>query len=617
MMSITKTQTVAVNQDIQSEKKRRAQLQRDEFTRRGTLVVNLVSSPGAGKTSLLEALAKHCDGSRRIAVLVGDLATERDADRLRPHVPVQQLTTGGACHLELSLVQRGLEALPADDYEFLFIENIGNLVCPASHDLAEHLRVTLLSVTEGDDKPGKYPKMFRTSDALVISKCDLLPHVPFSVDDAITDAREIQPDLDTFSVCSLTAEGVQQFFQYLDQCRNRLLTDQESVVRVICDREVTIRAGRGIAPLPLPLDCSQPMLAVGGHQKVAVAICDGSQAVLGPDLGDLDSLESREAFQRHVDQLYRFYQTTPQLIAHDAHPDYFTTRWAKAQQVPTIAVQHHHAHVAAAMLEHAWLDRTVLGIACDGTGFGTDGTIWGGEFLLCTARDFQRVATFRPLLLPGGELAVLQPWRVALSMLTDAVGAEAAFARFTNSVQPTLANSVQSLVLKRIGPTTSSLGRIFDAVASIVLQMNESSFQAEPAIKLESICDRAAGGSYAFPVTGQQDLLQIDWRPMMIELLADLQCEVPTGTIAMRFHRGLADAMAAIVSQYPEYPTVLTGGCFQNQILTELVADRLNDHPQPLGLPGIIPPNDGGLAAGQLAVANAKVKAAKPNGRDH
>jgi hydrogenase accessory protein HypB len=616
-MSITKTQTVAVNQDIQSEKKRRAQLQRDEFTQRGTLVVNLVSSPGAGKTSLLEAIAKHCAGSRRIAVLVGDLATERDADRLRPYLPVEQLTTGGACHLELSLVQRGLELLPAEDYEFLFIENIGNLVCPASHDLAEHVRVAVLSVTEGDDKPGKYPKMFRTSDALVISKCDLLPHVPFSVDDAIADAREIQPDLESFSLCALTDEGVQQFFRYLDQRRNELLTDQASVVRVICDRDVTIRAGRGIAPLTLPLDCPLPVLAVGGHQKVAVAICDGKQAVLGPDLGDLDSLESREEFERHLDQLYRFYQTTPQLIAHDAHPDYFTTRWAKAQQVPTIAVQHHHAHVVAGMLEHGWLDRSVLGIACDGTGYGTDGTIWGGEFLLATAADFQRVATFRPLLLPGGELAVLQPWRVALSMLTDAAGAEAAFPWFAERVQAELAGSVQHLVVKRIGPTTSSLGRIFDAVASLILQMNESAFQAEPAIKLESVCDRSASGAYSLPSMPHQDLLQLDWRPMMMELLQDLQHNVPTGTMAMRFHRGLADAFCAIAAKYPQYPTILTGGCFQNQILTELVADGLNDQPQPVGLPGIIPPNDGGLAAGQLAVASAQWKSATSTGSVH
>lgn len=218
-MSVATPRTISVQRDIQAEAKRRAAEQRDEFSRRGTLVVNLVSSPGAGKTSLLEATARFWSGTRRMAVLVGDLATERDADRLRPLVPVQQLTTGGACHLELALVQRGLQQLPAEDYDFLFIENIGNLVCPASHDLAEHVRVALLSVPEGDDKPGKYPKMFRTSDAVVISKTDLLPYVPFSVDAAIADARQIQPRLRAFTVCSRTSEGIEEWCRYLDELR--------------------------------------------------------------------------------------------------------------------------------------------------------------------------------------------------------------------------------------------------------------------------------------------------------------------------------------------------------------------------------------------------------------
>ncbi len=219
----TATKTVVVDRDIQSEKKRRAADLRQQFTDRGILVVNLVSSPGSGKTSLLEATAKHWQDTVKMAVLVGDLATERDADRLRPLVPVEQLTTGGACHLELSLVEQGLAKLPLDDVEVLFIENVGNLVCPASHDLGEHLRVSLLSTTEGDDKPGKYPKMFRTSDAMVISKTDLLPYVPFSVEAAIADARKIQPELQTFAVCSLTESGLEEWCSYLKLTRCELM----------------------------------------------------------------------------------------------------------------------------------------------------------------------------------------------------------------------------------------------------------------------------------------------------------------------------------------------------------------------------------------------------------
>ncbi len=196
------TRVIPVDRDIQAERKQAAEELRNQLAARGTLVINLVSSPGAGKTSLLEATAQQFNGQRRMAVLVGDIATDRDADRLAPFVPVRQLTTGGACHLELELVKRGLASLPDEDYDFLFIENVGNLVCPASHDLAEHLRVVLVSTTEGDDKPGKYPKMFRTSNAMIVTKMDLLPYVPFSVDAVLEDASRLRGDLKMLQLCA-------------------------------------------------------------------------------------------------------------------------------------------------------------------------------------------------------------------------------------------------------------------------------------------------------------------------------------------------------------------------------------------------------------------------------
>jgi hydrogenase nickel incorporation protein HypB len=221
-------QTISVNQDVLAAKKQRAAEQRARFTAQGTFVVNLVSSPGAGKTSLLQATAKHWTGRFQTGVLVGDLATDRDAERLRPWFPVEQLTTGGACHLELSLVQQGLSRLPQQPYEFLFIENIGNLVCPASHDLGEHLRVVVLSTTEGDDKPGKYPKMFRTSQLMVISKCDLLPYVPFNVDEAIKDARLIQPDMISIETSAVHNEGLNDWCQFLENARAEMLSSRDS-----------------------------------------------------------------------------------------------------------------------------------------------------------------------------------------------------------------------------------------------------------------------------------------------------------------------------------------------------------------------------------------------------
>ncbi len=218
---------IQVNRDIQAKKKQRAAAFREKLSRQGTLILNLVSSPGTGKTSLLEATARELKGRLRLGVLVGDLATDRDAQRLAPLVPVKQLTTGGACHLEISLIEQGWQELGEPELDILFIENVGNLVCPASHDLGEHLRVSLLSTTEGDDKPGKYPKMFRTSQVLLLTKIDLLAYLPFSVEAAMEDARLIQPDLDIFKTSAITAEGISEWCEYLEQQREKLVTSAQ------------------------------------------------------------------------------------------------------------------------------------------------------------------------------------------------------------------------------------------------------------------------------------------------------------------------------------------------------------------------------------------------------
>lgn len=220
------TKIITVRRDVASKDKADAALAREQLARQGTLVVNLLSSPGAGKTTLLEGTARRLGQHHRLAVLVGDLETERDAERLSPLVPTVQLTTGGACHLELPLVQRGLRALGNPTLDFLFIENVGNLVCPASHDLGEHLRVVLISTTEGDDKPGKYPKMFRTSQTMLITKTDLLPYVPFSVARVTEDARLIQPDLNVLSVCALDGTGLEDWCDHLLKAHSNLLSTE-------------------------------------------------------------------------------------------------------------------------------------------------------------------------------------------------------------------------------------------------------------------------------------------------------------------------------------------------------------------------------------------------------
>ncbi len=220
---MTTREVITVRRDVLATNHGQAEQFRRKLAERGTLLVNVMSSPGAGKTSLLAATARQLGDQFRLAVLVGDIATDRDAQRLVEFVPAVQLTTGGACHLEYPLIEQGWQALGEPALDFLFLENVGNLVCPASHDLGEHLRVLLLSTTEGDDKPAKYPKAFRTSDALVISKIDLLPYVPFSVDRAIDDARLIQPNLVTFPVSTTPPTGLAAWCDYLVQQRQQLL----------------------------------------------------------------------------------------------------------------------------------------------------------------------------------------------------------------------------------------------------------------------------------------------------------------------------------------------------------------------------------------------------------
>ena len=236
------TKTIPVKLDIRAEQLAAANRFRHKKARQRTLVVRLMSSPGSGKTALLEKSAEHLGRSHTIGVLVGDVETDRDAQRLAPFAPTVQITTGGACHLEIPLVERAFSKFKKSSVDMLFIEDVGNLVCPASHDLGEHLRVVLVSVTEGDDKPGKYPKAFRTSDVLVITKADLLPYVPFSVKQAERDARRVQPALKIFSLSAQKGNGIAEWCAFLERELKRLRVAGKSDA-----------ADKGIAHLVSPL----------------------------------------------------------------------------------------------------------------------------------------------------------------------------------------------------------------------------------------------------------------------------------------------------------------------------------------------------------------------------
>ncbi len=396
----------------------------------------------------------------------------------------------------------------------------------------------------------------------------------------------------------------------------------DSVVRVISNRAVTFRCARGLAPKQLSIETPDSILAVGAHQKVALAISNGHQVVLGPHIGDMQSLASRQRFVDHVTEMQSLYQSSPKYIAHDLHPDLFTTRWASQQTIQTIPVQHHHAHVVSGMVENCWLDREVLGVAFDGTGYGTDGTIWGGEFLLCSATGYRRVARLRPFPLLGGDEAIRDPWRITLALLQETVGSVEAMKQLrrlgTTASGVSLVQAQQFLrMLNRDSnsfpfPYTSSAGRLFDGIAALLFDFVQASYEGEPAMRLEAACDESVLCQYRCDVTTTKspndDLLEIDWRPMIRGILRDQSNHVPSATISMKFTRSICLAIADVCSFFPGIPVVLSGGCFQNALLTQGTRDVLKEQKRIIGCHQRIPPNDGGLAVGQLAIAAAQLQ---------
>jgi hydrogenase maturation protein HypF len=390
----------------------------------------------------------------------------------------------------------------------------------------------------------------------------------------------------------------------------------DSVVRVAAGGPVTIRLARGYAPLPLPSlerwlvarrAPPAPVLAVGGQQKSSVALWTGTQAVLSPHIGDLDGPETRAAFTRLTAELADLYRCRAERIACDLHPDYFSTRWAEGQGRPVLRVQHHHAHAAAVMAEHGLLGEEVLAFTWDGTGYGPDGTIWGGEALRARADGYERVATLRPFPLPGGEAAVHEPPRVALGMLAAALGEEAVLgdAELLGSLGLRLdqARLLLRMIHRNVNtPWTSSLGRLFDAVAALLLPVGRVSYEGEAAAWLESLADGSVGAGYEL---GCDASGRADWSGLVRAVLGDRRRGVPPPVIAGRFHQAIADWASAVAARYPGLPVVLGGGCFQNRLLLEKTRSGLEAAGRRVYHASRVPAGDGGLAVGQLAVALA------------
>ena len=380
----------------------------------------------------------------------------------------------------------------------------------------------------------------------------------------------------------------------------------DSVVRLTRGRAGILRRARGYAPLGIRVGrVLPPVLAVGGHLKNTVAIAVGNDVFLSQHIGDLETLEARHAFEGAIDDLCRLYSFKPQAVVCDLHPDYASTQWAERSGLPIIRVQHHQAHVAACAAENN-IEGPYLGISWDGTGYGLDGAIWGGEFFRVEGNKYERIAHLRPFSLPGGDAAVREGWRSAASLLFEATGkTEFGDSHPCLSAEQSLPTdrNVEKvrLMLERginVVPTTS-IGRLFDAVASITGLAHQNRFEGQAAMLLENEIGTLRSEE-AYPLSGG------DWAPLITEVLKDQRAGVPVSTIAARFHNALVNWIVEVATGTGLKDVVLSGGVFQNRYLTERAAAVLESRSFVVHTHRQVPPNDGGIALGQAVMAGSE-----------
>jgi hydrogenase maturation protein HypF len=436
------------------------------------------------------------------------------------------------------------------------------------------------------------------------------------------------------------------------------------MVRVILDRELVLRRARGFAPLPITLKSeignrkSEIVLAVGAHLKNAVALSVGNQVFISQHIGDLETEQANHAFRRVIADFEKLYGARPQIIAADLHPDYLSTRFAReivAQASPPagsagsssaaeqgcsinsqagglryLDVQHHIAHVLSCMAENE-LAPPALGVSWDGTGHGLDGTVWGGEFFLVTDKTIERIACLRPFRLPGGDQVVKEPRRVALGLLYEKFG-DAVFERqdlaSVAAFSKAELTALKTMLAKKLNsPATTSMGRLFDAVASLIDLRQQMRFEGHAAMELEFALDGVnTDEAYELPIadfrlpiaargdarptkTPNSELrtpnskMILDWSPMIEAILSDVKRGVSVAEISAKFHNTLVEAIIAVARRADQNRVVLSGGCFQNRYLTERAVRRLQAEGFLPYWHQRVPPNDGGIALGQVIAA--------------
>ncbi|MCS6926017.1 MAG: carbamoyltransferase HypF [Candidatus Binatia bacterium] len=386
----------------------------------------------------------------------------------------------------------------------------------------------------------------------------------------------------------------------------------DSVVRQCGERELILRRARGYAPRPVLL--SRPFrrhtLACGAHLKNTVCLGRDRQAFLSHHIGDLDSYDTLNAFVDTIEQYKALLGIQPSVVAYDLHPDSLSRKYAASLQgVEKIGVQHHHAHIASCMAEYG-LEGPVIGVAFDGLGYGPDGTLWGGEFLIADLATYHRAAHFRSVSLAGGERAVREPWRAALSYIADALGTTPSALELPGwqRVDARKAALVEHMLARNVNTfRTSSCGRLFDAVASIVGICHEATFEGQAAMALEAAAWDGIADEYPFAIENTEPW-HVDMRPTIEALVREARSGCETGLMAAKFHNTLVSAVVEICLRLRKTEGLrqvcLSGGTWQNIYLLERVVPRLQHHGFTVFVPAQVPPNDGGIALGQAVVAN-------------
>ena len=412
--------------------------------------------------------------------------------------------------------------------------------------------------------------------------------------------------------------GIADYF--LVHNRDILVRCDDSIAFVAAEKPRLLRRARGYVPQPLHLRdsylSSPAVLALGGQLKTTQCILKGRFAFVSPHIGDMETPQARDFFHESITLMKRITESDPQIIACDYHPAYYSTK--AAQELPAekiIRVQHHHAHIASCMAENQ-IEGKVIGLAMDGTGYGMDGNAWGGEFLIADETGFERFGHLQYIVLPGGEKAIYEPWRIAVSLLKTVYGMSwRKIAKRLNLISDKRQFKLFDKIIegKINSPLSSGLGRLFDGVAALIGARRQVSFEGQAAMELESLATGSSGKPYAFDIISDNDKPYIlDISAMIEAIVTEMETGQNMAKIAASFHQTVIDAFAVMANEMRKKTdltrVVLSGGCFQNKILLERAIDKLENAGFDVYCHKQVPANDGGISLGQAVVAASMIK---------